>query len=67
MTPFVPSIDTSDSEKKGIFNKWLFLYDAEKDRHICPTRQELIPRGTVTDIIESLKTLVMTNPNLFLA
>jgi len=49
MTPLVPSIDTSGSEKKGIFNKSLFLYDAEIDRYICPAKQELIPRGTVTD------------------
>tara|TARA_R110001599_G_C12153614_1_gene651690 strand:- start:189 stop:1229 length:1041 start_codon:yes stop_codon:yes gene_type:complete len=49
MTPLVPGIDTSGSEKKGIFNKSLFLYDAEKDRYICPAKQELIPRGTVTD------------------
>tara|TARA_R110001592_G_C13120584_1_gene745777 strand:- start:77 stop:964 length:888 start_codon:yes stop_codon:yes gene_type:complete len=49
MTPLVPSIDTSGSEKKGILNKSLFLYDAEKDRYICPAEKELIPRGLVTD------------------
>jgi len=49
MTPLVPRIDTSGSEKKGILNKSLFLYDVEKDRYICPAKQELKPRGTVTD------------------
>jgi transposase len=49
MTPLVPNIDTSGSAKKGIFNKSLFHYDAEKDRYICPGNQELSPRGTVTD------------------
>ena len=49
MTPLVPSIDTSGSEKKGILNKSLFLYDAEKDRYICPAEKELSPRGQMTD------------------
>ncbi len=49
MTPLVPSIDTSASNKKGIFNKSLFKYDAENDQYICPAEQELKPKGTVTD------------------
>lgn len=42
-------IHEGGSEKKGILNKSLFLYDAEKDRYICPAEEELIPRGLVTD------------------
>jgi hypothetical protein len=49
MTPLVPEIDTSGSDKKGILNKLLFEYDAEKDLYICPAEQELTPRGTFTD------------------
>ncbi|MFT6905089.1 MAG: transposase [Oleiphilaceae bacterium] len=49
MTPLVPGIDTSGSEKKGILNKSLFKYDVEKDQYICPAKQELKPRGTFTD------------------
>jgi len=49
MTPLVPRIDTSGSDKKGIFNHSLFKYNAEKDLYICPAEQELTPRGTVTD------------------
>lgn len=49
MTPLVPNFDTSGSEKKGIFNKTLFQYDAEKNIYICPAKQELTPRGQVTD------------------
>jgi len=49
MTPLVPLIDTSGSVKKGIFNKSLFLYDAEKDRYICPAQQEFKPKGIATD------------------
>jgi len=49
MTPLVARFDTSGNGKKGYFNRSLFLYDAEKDRHICPAKQELSPRGTATD------------------
>jgi transposase len=41
MTVLVPKGDTSGSEKKGIFNRSLFKYDAEKDVYICPASQEL--------------------------
>ena len=49
MTPLVPKTDTSGNDKKGFFNKSLFLYDAEKNVYICPASQVLTPRGTVTD------------------
>jgi transposase len=46
MTALVPKGDTSGSEKKGIFNRSLFKYDAEKDVYICPASQELPYRFT---------------------
>jgi transposase len=46
MTALVPKGDTSGSEKKGIFNRSLFKYDAEKDVYICPANQELPYRFT---------------------
>jgi transposase len=44
MTPLVPKGDTSGSEKKGIFNRSLFKYDADKDVYICPANKELTYR-----------------------
>lgn len=44
MTPLVPKGDTSGSEKKGIFNRSLFRYDADKDVYICPANKELTYR-----------------------
>jgi len=44
MTPLVPKGDTSGSEKKGIFNRSLFKYDADKDVYICPANEELTYR-----------------------
>jgi hypothetical protein len=41
MTALVPKGDTSGSEKKGIFNRSLFKYDADKDVYICPANEEL--------------------------
>jgi len=41
MTVLVPKGDTSGSEKKGIFNRSLFRYDADKDVYICPADQAL--------------------------
>ncbi len=41
MTAIVPKGDTSGSDKKGIFNRSLFQYDALKDVYICPANQEL--------------------------
>ncbi len=44
MTALVPKGDTSGSEKKGIFNRSLFKYDADKDVYICPASKELTYR-----------------------
>jgi hypothetical protein len=41
MTALVPKGDTSGSEKKGIFNRSLFKYDAEKDVYIRNGPHEL--------------------------
>ena len=46
MTALVPKGDTSGSEKKGIFNRSLFKYDAEKEVYICPASHELPYRFT---------------------
>jgi transposase len=46
MTPLVPKGDTSGSEKKGIFNRSLFRYDADNDVYICPANQVLPYRLT---------------------
>ncbi len=46
MTPLVPKGDTSGSEKKGIFNRSRFKYDAERDVYICPANQLLPYRFT---------------------
>ena len=46
MTALVPKGDTSGSEKKGIFNRSLFQYDADKDVYICPANQVLPYRST---------------------
>ena len=44
MIPLVPKGDTSGSEKKGIFNRSLFKYDADKDVYICPAKKVLTYR-----------------------
>lgn len=41
MIALVPKGDTSGSEKKGIFNRALFKYDAETDAYICPENKVL--------------------------
>ena len=46
MRALVPKGDTSGSEKKGIFNRSLFKYDADKDVYICPANEELPYRFT---------------------
>ena len=46
MTVLVPKGDTSGSEKKGIFNRSLFQYDADKDVYICPANQTLTYRSS---------------------
>lgn len=46
MTALVAKGDTSGSEKKGIFNRSLFAYDASKDVFICPAGEALLYRNT---------------------
>ena len=46
MAVIVPKGDTSGSEKKGIFNRSLFKYDAKKDVYTCPANRELTYRFT---------------------
>ncbi len=46
MTALALKGDTSGSDKKEIFNRSLFKYDAEKDVNICPTHEELTYRFT---------------------
>ena len=46
MTPLVPKGDTSGSEKKGIFNRSQFQYDADRDVYICPANEVLPYRST---------------------
>jgi len=46
MTPLVPKGDTSGSEKKGIFNRSQFKYDADRDVYICPANEVLPYRFT---------------------
>lgn len=41
MTALVPKGDTSGSEKKGIFNRSLFTYDATEDVYLCPAKKKL--------------------------
>lgn len=49
MTPLVSKGDTSGSEKKGIFNRSMFKYDANKDAYICPAGKSLTYRFTGTE------------------
>ena len=49
MAVMVPKGDTSASEKKGIFNRSLFKYDANKDVYICPANKEMTYRFTGVD------------------
>lgn len=49
MTPLVSKGDTSGSEKKGIFNRSRFQYDANKDTYICPAGESLTYRFTGTE------------------
>jgi len=44
MIPLVPKGDTSGSEKKGIFNRSRFKYNAGRDVYICPANKELTYR-----------------------
>lgn len=56
--PIMPKTDTSSSEKKGIFNRSLFKYDADKDIYICPASNELENR---MQVFESGKYLMFTS------
>lgn len=49
MAVLVPKGDTSASEKKGIFNRSLFKYDAKKDVYTCPANKDLTYRFTGVD------------------
>jgi transposase len=49
MAVMVPKGDTSASEKKGIFNRSLFKYDAKKDVYTCPANKEMTYRFTGVD------------------
>jgi transposase len=62
MTPLVPKGDTSGSEKKGIFNRSQFKYDADRDVYICPANQELPYRSTNEEKGLNLKRYWAYNP-----
>lgn len=49
MSVLVPKGDTSASEKKGIFNRSLFKYDAVKDAYTCPANKVMNYRGSSVD------------------
>jgi len=55
MTALVPRGDTSGSEKKGIFDRSMFKYDAKEDAYICPANQELPYRFTTVEKGMTLK------------
>jgi len=55
MIPLVPKGDTSGSEKKRIFDRSLFKYNAKKDAYICPANQELPYRFTAVEKGMTLK------------
>lgn len=61
MIPLVPRVDTSGSGKKGIFNRSLFKYDAERNLYICPANQELAFRSTVKEDGLNLNTYFCSN------
>ncbi|TMP50867.1 transposase, partial [Pseudoalteromonas sp. S1688] len=56
--PIMPKTDTSSSEKKGIFNRSLFKYDANKDIYLCPAGNELQNRMQVFEQGKYLEVLV---------
>jgi transposase len=62
MTPLVPKSDTSSSEKKGIFNRSQFKYDADKDVYICPANQVLPYRFTSLEKGLMLKRYWVSDP-----
>jgi len=62
MTALVPKVDTSGSEKKGIFNRSLFKYDADRDVYICPANQVLPYRFTSLERGLTLKRYWVDDP-----
>jgi len=62
MTALVPKGDTSGSEKKGIFNRSRFKYDADRDVYICPANQELPYRCTSLEKGLMLKRYWVSDP-----
>lgn len=62
MTPLVPKGGTSGSQKKGIFNRSRFRYDADKDVYICPAKQELPYRFTSEEKGLTLKRYWVSDP-----
>ena len=56
----VPKGDTSDADRKGLFNRSLFKYDQEKDIYICPTGSEFKDRFTVVE--DGLELQMYFNP-----
>jgi len=62
MTPLVPKGDTSGSEKKGIFNRSQFQYDADRDVYICPANQVLPYRFTRLEKGLKLKRYWVSDP-----
>ena len=62
MIPLVPKSDTSGSEKKGIFNRSRFKYDADRDVYICPANQVLPYRFTSQERGLTLKRYWVDDP-----
>jgi transposase len=62
MTPLVPKGDTSGSQKKGIFNRSQFKYDADRDVYICPANEVLSYRFTSLEHGLMLKRYWAFNP-----
>ena len=49
MAVLVPKVDTSGSEKSGIFNHSMFKYDAVKDVYICPAEKTMAYRFSAVE------------------
>jgi transposase len=43
ITPYVPEVKSSPSERKGLFGKRHFIYNSSKDLYTCPAKHELKP------------------------
>ena len=55
VTALVPKVDTSGSEKNGLFNRSLFKYERGKDLYICPAGNELQYRFNSVEKGQTLK------------